>query len=236
MIISSQGFGHFVQGLNNQDFGIETPRMLLVLDGCSGAKYSEVGTRLFAQIFTRKEECDNHEKFEDNVKEVFEEIIGMMKKYYPTKDDLEKEFIMENLLFTIIACFETEDKYIVKIFGDGYIITQNKQGCVSYMKFYYGKFPPYFAYKYCSDMNFQAHQFKTFEFDKKDFPKVGIGSDGVVPMAKGELKGIDNIIFGGNKDKLELAIKNRRQSFSDDVTIGAFEGGKDSETVQRFLW
>ena len=110
MIISSQGFGHFVQGLNNQDFGIETPRMLLVLDGCSGAKYSEVGTRLFAQIFTRKEECDNHEKFEDNVKEVFDEIIGMMKKYYPTKDDLEKEFIMENLLFTIIACFETEDK------------------------------------------------------------------------------------------------------------------------------
>ena len=52
------------------------------------------------------------------------------------------------------------------------------------MKFYYGKFPPYFAYKYCSDMNFQTHQFKTFEFDKKDFPKVGIGSDGVVPMAK----------------------------------------------------
>ena len=47
MIISSQGFGHFTQGLNNQDFGIETPRMLLVLDGCSGAKYSEVGTRLF---------------------------------------------------------------------------------------------------------------------------------------------------------------------------------------------
>ena len=195
MIISSQGFGHFTQGLNNQDFGIETPRMLLVLDGCSGAKYSEVGTKLFAQVFLRKEECDNHEKFEDNVKEVFDELIGMMGKYYPSKEELEKEFIMDNLLFTIIACFKTEDKYIVKIFGDGYVVTQNQQGLSSYMKFSYGKYPPYFAYKYCSNMNFQNYQFKTFEFDRNVFPKIGIGSDGVLPMAKGELRGADNLIF-----------------------------------------
>ena len=98
MIVSSQGFGHFTQGLNNQDYGIETPRMLLVLDGCSGAKYSEVGTRLFAQVFTRKEECDKHEKFEDNVKEVFDEIIGMIAKYYPNKEKLEM-----NLLWKIFC-------------------------------------------------------------------------------------------------------------------------------------
>ena len=229
MIISSQGFGHFTQGLNNQDFGIETPRMLLVLDGCSGAKYSEVGTKLFAQVFLRKEECDNHEKFEDNVKEVFDELIGMMGKYYPSKEELEKEFIMDNLLFTIIACFKTEDKYIVKIFGDGYVVTQNQQGLYSYMKFSYGKYPPYFAYKYCSDMNFQNYQFKTFEFDRKVFPKIGIGSDGILPMVKGELIGADNLIFNANKKMLENAIKGQRQSFSDDVTIGTFEGGKNNE-------
>ena len=231
MIISSQGFGHFTQGLNNQDFGIETPRMLLVLDGCSEAKYSEVGTRLFAQLFSRKEECDKHEKFEDNVKEVFDEIIGMMTKYYPNKEELEKEFIMENLLFTIIACFKTEDKYIVKLFGDGYIFTQNKQGLVSYMKFSYGKRPPYFAYKYCSDLNFQNYQFKTFEFDNKAFPFVGIGTDGIMPMVKGELKGIDNLIFKGNEITLQMAIKSQRQSFFDDVTIGTFEGGNINGAV-----
>ena len=230
MIISSQGFGHFTQeGLNNQDYGIETPRMLLVLDGCSGAKYSEVGTRLFAQLFIRKEECDNYEKFEDNVKEVFEDLIGMMAQYYPTKEELESDFIMDNLLFTIIACFETEDKYIVKLFGDGYVITKNQQGNVSYMKFTYGQRPPYFAYKYCRDLGFQNYQFKTFEFDKKVFPQVGIGSDGVLPMAKGSIIGIDNIIFNG-KDKAVLqAIKNQRQLFSDDVTIGIFEGGNKNE-------
>lgn len=231
MIISSQGFGHFTQGLNNQDFGIETPRMLLVLDGCSEAKYSEVGTRLFAQLFLRKEECDKHEKFEDNVKEVFDEIIGLMARYYPNREELEKEFIMENLLFTIIACFKTEDKYIVKLFGDGYVFTQNKQGLVSYMKFSYGKRPPYFAYKYCTVLNFQNYQFKTFEFDKKVFPFVGIGTDGIMPMVKGELKGIDNLIFKGNEITLQMAIKSQRQSFFDDVTIGTFEGGSNNGPV-----
>ena len=68
MIISSQGFGHFTDGINNQDFGIDSPRMLLVLDGCSGAKYSEVGTRLFAQLFSRRENWDSLENFESNVK------------------------------------------------------------------------------------------------------------------------------------------------------------------------
>lgn len=231
MIISSQGFGHFTQGLNNQDFGIETPRMLLVLDGCSGAKYSEVGTRLFAQIFSRKEEYDNHEKFESNVKEVFDELIGMMAKYYTTKEELENDFIMENLLFTIIACFETEDKYIVKLFGDGYVITQNKLGCFSYMKFSYGKFPPYFAYKYCSDMKFQNYQFKTFEFDKDVFQNIGIGSDGVMPMAKGDVKGVDNLILKRNEIMLKNALCGQRQSFYDDVTIAMFEGGSKNGTV-----
>lgn len=55
MIISSQGFGHFVKGINNQDFGIESSRAILILDGCSGAPYAEVGTKMFAQILKTKE-------------------------------------------------------------------------------------------------------------------------------------------------------------------------------------
>ena len=66
MIISSQGFGHYTDGINNQDLGIEHGKMLLVLDGCSAAKYSDSGVRLFGQLFSRKEECDSLEKFEDN--------------------------------------------------------------------------------------------------------------------------------------------------------------------------
>ena len=228
MIITSQGIGHFTEGLNNQDFGLETSRMLMVLDGCSGAKYSEVGTRLFGQLFLKKEECDSVEKFEDNVKSVFDDIIEMMKRYYPTNEELEKEFIMENLLFTIIACFETENEYIVKLFGDGYIVTQNIKDIISYMKFYYGPCPPYFAYKYCDSQetaNFRDYQFKTFTFDKKKFPKVAIATDGIQPIAKREVSGLDNAIIIANSLMTEMGIKTQRQKFYDDITIGTF-GGK----------
>lgn len=228
MIITSQGFGHFTQGLNNQDFGIESPKMVLVLDGCSGAKYSEIGTRLFAQLFSRKEEWDSVEKFETNVESVFNDLIKMMETYYPTAEDLEKEFIMENLLFTIIACFETEDAYIVKLFGDGYIVTQNTRGDISYMKFSYGKCPPYFAYRYCEleASSFKDYQFKTFTFDKKVFPKIVIASDGIMPFAKGDVQGIDRHIITGNDILLENAIRANRMNFFDDVTIGKI-GGKE---------
>lgn len=226
MIITSQGFGHFTQGINNQDFGIETSRMLLIFDGCSDAKYSEIGTRLFAQLFSRKEECDNLEKFEDNVKSVFDSLIQTMEKYYPVREELEKQFIMENLLFTIIACFETEEEYVVKLMGDGYIITQNIKGLVSYMKFAYGKCPPYFAYKYCNMEPFRDYQFKTFKFNKKVFPKVAIATDGIMPIAKGEVNGLDNSVIAGNELLVGIGINNQRQKFYDDVTIGIFGGKK----------
>ncbi len=228
MIITSQGFGHFTQGLNNQDFGIESPKMVLVLDGCSGAKYSEIGTRLFAQLFSRKEEWDSVEKFESNVESVFDDLIKMMGVYYPKAEDMEREFIMENLLFTIIACFETEDAYIVKLFGDGYIVTQNAREDISYMKFTYGKCPPYFAYRYCEHEapDYKDYQFKTFTFDKKVFPKVVIASDGILPFAKGDVQGLDRHIISGNNVLLENAIKVNRVNFFDDVTIGKI-GGKE---------
>lgn len=229
MIITSQGFGHFTQQpqLNNQDFGIDSSRMLLVLDGCSGAKYSEVGTRLFAQLFSRKEDWDNLEIFEDNVKSVFDDLINKMSDYYPIYEDLKNEFIMENLLFTIIACFQTEDKYIVKLFGDGYVITQNIQGSVSYIKFSYGKCPPYFAYKYCNlcddrGIDFKDYKFKTFCFEKTIFPKVAIATDGIMPIAIGNVKGVDNHIVSGNDLLVKMAINQQKQSFEDDVTIAAW--------------
>lgn len=225
MIITSQGFGHFTQGLNNQDFGIETSRMLLILDGCSEAKYSEVGTRLFAQLFSKLENCDDVEKFEDNVKNTFDDIIGAMKKYFTSDEELEKEFIMDNLLFTIIALFETESEFIVKLFGDGYVITQNLQDNISFMKYFYGKCPPYFAYKYCQLQEFKDYQFKTFRFDKSKFQKVAIATDGVMPIAKGDVKGVDKYIFKGDRVLTESEIRNQRQIFFDDITIGVF-GGK----------
>ena len=223
MIITSQGTGHYEEGINNQDFGIEKGRMLLILDGCSDAKYAEVGTRLFGQLFSRKEECENKDKFEDNVKEVFDELIGLAKKYYPKQKELEEKFIMENLLFTIIACFETNDEFIVKIFGDGYVITQNKYGLLSYLKYSYGGCPPYYAYKYCSNLKeFKEYNFKEFKFDKKSFCNVSIGTDGVSPFVRGNIPYIDDYIVLKNGRAILETISNYKERFFDDVTVGIF--------------
>ncbi len=228
MIISSQGFGHFTDGINNQDFGIDSPRMLLVLDGCSGAKYSEVGTRLFAQLFSRKENWDSLENFESNVKSTFDDILEMAGKFYKTREELEKDFIMENLLFTIIACFQIKDKYVVKLFGDGYIITKNKHGLISYMKHSYGKCPPYYAYKYSNIEPFMNYEFKEIVFDKSIFPIVAIATDGFMPIARGIVNHIDEHIFNLNEAVIKYNIKRNIQNFEDDITIGIF-GGKENE-------
>lgn len=235
MIITSQGFGHFREGLNNQDFGIETPRMLLVLDGCSGAKYSEAGVRLFAQLFSRKEDFDSVEKFEENVKSVFDDMIAMGAKYYKTPEELENDFIMENLLFTIIACFQTEKEYIVKLFGDGYIATRNKQGSISYMKFYYGSQPPYFAYRYCDECGgeFKSYNFKTIHFDKSIFPKIAIATDGIMPIAKGDIGGVDAYLLDSNQAYAQLLIKSNNKYFEDDVTIATFDQQSIIPIVQK---
>ncbi len=223
MIITSQGFGHFVDGINNQDFGIESSRAIVILDGCSGAKYSEVGTKLFAQLLKRKEDWDNVEKFEDNVEETFNNIIQMFRPYY-TDEKLEN-FIMDNLLFTIIALFQDEEKFIVKIFGDGYVVSQNKKRRISYMKFYYGKCPPYYAYRFCrSYSQFLDHDFKTLHFSKKSFSNIGIATDGIVPVVTGLAKIEDEDVIKCDK-LLKMQIEELHKSFYDDVTIGAFVNG-----------
>ncbi len=224
MIINSQGFGHFVDGINNQDFGVESTRAIIILDGCSGAKYSEVGTKLFAQVLQRKEEWDNAEKFEEKVKETFEELIQMFKKYYPTEEDLEN-FIVDNMSFSIIALFKTEEKFILKVFGDGYVITENNVGLISYIRFYYGKYPPYYVYRYCKfKPEFKEKGFKTIEFEKSKFQQVVIATDGIMPIAKGMLKMQDKNIVNLT-GRVEMEIKKSRQTFYDDVTIGAFPKG-----------
>lgn len=233
MIISFQGVGHYTNGINNQDFGIESPNILLILDGCSDCRFSEVGTRLFAQLFSRKEDYDNVELFEKNAKEVFEEMLEMMKPYYSNAED----FIMSNLLFTIFACFKLEDKFVVKYFGDGYILTQNVADALSYIRLYYGKTPPYLAYKYCDSYKeaYDKFDFKTVEFSKEFFKNVGIGTDGIAPFAKRVVTDADKYWFSSNVNAIKAVISYNRSQFFDDVTAGYFGGEEsvvDKESVQ----
>jgi hypothetical protein len=128
--------------------------------------------------------------------------------------------MMDNMLFTIIALFKETEQFIVKLFGDGYMITENANGRISYLKCYYGKEPPYYAYNYIHK-GYQK-KIKTFTFNKEVFPQVLIATDGVAPFEKGMLKNQDKNIIECKENLLKMAIQSERKSFFDDVTIGGF--------------
>ena len=218
MQICRQGNGHYLNGLNNQDFCYMEKNLKLVTDGCSSAPFSEVGTRLFVQAFSKLQDRLDVNKFEANVEKAFNSIL----KITSISREERNTFIANNLLFTIIACFETEDKYIVKFIGDGYIIAVNSMDMVSYIRLFYGKTPPYYAYNKIPTQTYEETlKFKTFEFPKKTFKLVGIASDGISPIADKKIDvNFDVCILGTDtKYSPEGIIRSNQSQFFDDVTI-----------------
>ncbi len=216
MQICRQGNGHYLNGLNNQDFCYMENNLKLVTDGCSSAEFSEVGTRLFVQAFAKLPNRFDVNEFETNVRKAFDSILSI------TTEEDANDFIANNLLFTIIACFETEDSFIVKFIGDGYIITVNHEDVVSYTRLFYGKTPPYFAYTKIPTTTYEEPlKFKTFEYSKKDFKLVGIASDGIAPIADKKLDvDFDALILGTDtKYSPEGIIRSNQSQFFDDITI-----------------
>ncbi len=216
--ICRQGDSHYADGLNNQDFCYMEKNLKMITDGCSAGKYSEVGTRLFAQIFSRLNSRLDVNKFESNVEKAFSKICSLSSG----SPEEKAEFIKENMLFTIIACFELEDKFVVKFIGDGYLITINKNDMVSYTRLFYGKLPPYYAYNKISTKTYKEKlKFKTLVFPKEDFKLVGIASDGLAPIAEKKIdENFDALILGTEtKYTLEGVIRSHQNKFFDDVTI-----------------
>ena len=219
MQICRQGNGHYLDGLNNQDFFFEEGNLKMIMDGCSEGKFSEVGTRLFAQAFSQLETRLDLSHFEQNVEDAFMKTCSIAG----SKSGNEFEaFVINNMLFTIIACFELEDKFIVKFIGDGYIITVNKYNSLSYIRLFYGKSPPYYSYNKLETDDYPTPlTFKTFEFSKQEFKKVGIASDGLSPIVDKLTNQPFEYFFLGKETiyKPEGVINSNRTAFYDDVTI-----------------
>ena len=219
MKICRQGNGHYLSGTNNQDFCYMEGNLKLLTDGCSGSLYAEVGTRLFNQYFSSLDDRFKVHKFEKNVETCFSKICSLFSSFGTEKLN---EFIMNNMLFTIIACFELDDKFVVKFLGDGYLITVNQNDMLSFIRLAYGKFPPYYAYNKVEAQSYDKKlKFKTFEFPKSHFKNVGIASDGIMPIAEKKINEDFTPFFLGTPSKytIEGLLKSYQGSFSDDVTI-----------------
>ena len=124
--VSKIGSDHIFANMNNHDFAFKIPKIKAVMDGCGSGSHSEIGTKLFGQLFVRKAkelydsgEYITEENFVEVVDQLFEKMLFLC-------DD--KNFIFDNYCFTILVCFETDDEFVVYSSGDGYIIKETKDG------------------------------------------------------------------------------------------------------------
>ena len=225
--VCKMGSDHIFANKNNQDYAFNLLNMKIVLDGCGSGKHSEIGTGLFAQLFAREVKNYNDQNIivgEDNyiyiVNCVFRKMLEMCS---------DTTFIFQNYCFTILICFELEDRFVVCSCGDGYIIKENSEG-ITFEELDDGEYPRYYIYNYIEDKSKLAEykdgvSFNVTQYLKKDYFNVGVASDGLrffenlLDVEKNKFIGF---LHDGKGPQIEMLInRNNRKNemFHDDISI-----------------
>lgn len=225
--VCKMGSEHARTNMNNHDFAFRLLNMKVVMDGCGSGKHSEVGTKVFGQLFARrvKEYVDKGETIgEENILEVvnsvFERMLGFCN---------DTTFIFQNYCFTILICLELEDEFVVYSCGDGYIIKENKDGII-FEQLDDGEYPCYYVYNFIEDksvlMEYQEGvNFKITRFKKNKYFNVGVASDGLRFWEKlydAEKNKLKKFLHEGKGAQIDILINrnNRRNEiFHDDISI-----------------
>ena len=92
--VCKMGSDHNFANINNHDFAFNLLNMKVVTDGCGSGKHSEVGTRIFGQLFARKvkENYDNGETIDES--NFISVVDGIFKQMLNLCSD--NSFIFEN--------------------------------------------------------------------------------------------------------------------------------------------
>ena len=240
MFINIFGSFHSQKNKNNQDFLFNSSKTKMVLDGCSMGddfilSHTEVGSRLFATLFSQiePEKRDNPDMFEKNVKYVFNKLLTLFDSKFGEQDKNKIETLIKFYSFTILVCFELDDGFVVKTMGDGYIITVNREGQVSYLKLDYDNSPPYYIYN-CIKMDNVKNNIKydTYRFSKENFLNVGVATDGISAFANEfsipipEISKMDTYLLNNDnlpEDRASVRItamvNKNKTHFFDDTTL-----------------
>lgn len=209
--ITHIGSDHIFAGKNNQDYKLYGPNMKFVFDGCGSGTSSEVGSRLFVNLFMQegaelmqKNETIGEENFEALVKKVFDKMTLLSK---------EPMFFFNNYCFTILACFEKEDEYVVMSCGDGFIIMDDGNE-LSFQKLDDGEYPKYYIYNYIEDKNLlkeykEGVGFTVNRFSKEKYQNIGVASDGLrffYELSLEEQAKFVRCLHAGNGGQIEMII------------------------------
>lgn len=221
------GSDHIFANINNQDFAFSLLNMKVVMDGCGSGKHSEVGTKIFGQLFARKVkklydigETVNEENFISIIDELFHKMLSLCS---------DNAFLFQNYCFTILVCFELEDEFVVYSCGDGYIILETTDG-ITFEKLDDGEYPCYYIYNFVEDKSsLSCYQdgvgFKVSRYLKKDFINVGVASDGLryaENLLDVEKNKLITFLHEGKGPQIEVLInRNNRKNelFHDDISI-----------------
>lgn len=231
MIFSKAGNVHIKHMCNNQDFYLLKDNFFLLTDGSSVGGDSDFGTRLFCKLFNMENVKEDGSDFEEKVEKVFKKIFKIFN--INVEENLKTDdliFLMLNFAFSIFACFETKESFIVKFLESGYIITQNINDEISYIKINYKSDLHYFIYNYYPAQK-EKIKFEEYVFSKKDFKRVGLASEGIESIVFSKMNATDKIKFDSlllnesdfnkerNVNQVLKLIEDNPNFFNEDVTI-----------------
>lgn len=223
-VINKIGMDHLWYNKNNQDYFLiiddyeKNPKLKMVLDGCGSGESSEVGVKLFTQLFNEHFSKEiSLEKFEEQVDYIIKMLLNISSN---------TQFIFNNLFFTIVCVFELEDKFIVKVCGDGYLILQNINNSIEYVSFENGEYPKYILYNYLDSDTRDIYKdgvcFETIEYPKDKFSNVCVASDGlryIYELPATEKYKFEELILEKKTEKIKMLINRNHSKFKDDITI-----------------
>jgi len=217
IMINKQGYDHDFYEKNNQDFLVFDENIKIVIDGCGSLEFSEVGVRLFAQFIRDYIEVITVDNFKSIINQVFERLIDI---------NFNDEFLYNNFSFTILACIENEEEFVVFSCGDGYIITKN-QDKIEFIELDDGEYPKYYIYNYIVEKEEmikynEGVDFTINRFSKEEFENVGVATDGLRFYEDLNIleknKMIDYLEKGRNA-QIGMIINRNKKTFKDDITI-----------------
>lgn len=201
-------------------------KIKVVMDGCGSCEYSLIGVLMFEQEF--KKRAAEIEISPDNLEDIIKEIFQKMLQF-----DSRIPFILDNYLFTILICFEYEDRFEVCTCGDGFILyVHNEQVFFKELeggeKNEEGKvLPNYFAYNLDEVKGKLSNykdgtEFELYTFEKEKFSNVGVASDGLrfCKNLDGEEKSqLFSMIYYRLPIGLERFLEKHKGLFMDDFSI-----------------
>ena len=254
MFVNKIGKHHLEYGENCQDYGkyeviteekygkdysrlVKTHKV--VCDGCSEGKHSEVGVKLFVSKFNADTIGGMEIPLSQTIRFVCCKDYFKAVKGYPQINavDLDDSMIKDYCCFTILSVKEVKgvvtniesdlNFFMVEYCGDGYIITQDYEDNIEFIRLDDGEYPKYLAYNFIRDKSRMKQYQDGVNVIRKDFPmknykNVGVASDGIrfILEEEGELKDKFIQLLRENKEvKMKRFININQDIFKDDVTI-----------------